>query len=64
MTGPLLDEQIVVSIIHWMGESISLCQKAKLELVAQFRKLEEFDEEKKDEFQEEYEQLNELLKRN
>ena len=63
LTGPLLDDQVVVGLINWMGEGLALCQKEKLDLLTKFRELEEFDEQKKNEFKEEYEKSNEVMKR-
>lgn len=47
-----------------MAETISVCKSEKNTLLTKFKKLKDVDQEKKDEFTEEYETVNDLMQSN
>lgn len=64
LTGPYLKEDLVLTLINWIIEATLISQKEKEELAGKYKALEEYDEEKKREFQKEYEEINGLMESN
>lgn len=61
LTAPLLSEELVLHIISLLKDAMSLCQKEKMSIVKKYKELDEYDEEKDDEFQGDYEDINDLM---
>jgi len=57
-----LNNDLILTLVGWIEEALSSCQRENLSLLDKFRDLEDFDQEKKKEFQDEYEKNSLLIK--
>ena len=61
LTTPSLPEQVVSGLCSLMGKSIKICEKLKKEVLKEYEKMEDCDEDKEEQFKEEYEEINDLM---
>mmetsp|Transcript_13988 Transcript_13988/g.11952 ORF Transcript_13988/g.11952 Transcript_13988/m.11952 type:complete len:465 (+) Transcript_13988:1816-3210(+) len=61
LTGPVLSEKLVADIINQAAKTITLCKELKQKVFNQFGDIDECDEEKQDQFQEEFDTVNQLM---
>lgn len=61
LTTPCLDQNLVASLVNIMAETITVCKSEKNSLLTKFKKLKDVDQEKEDEFTEQYETVNDLM---
>jgi len=64
LTGPLLQNELVVNLLSLMVGAVKLCQTENGELAAKFEDLDDCDEEKREEFQDDYNKNVEILRGN
>ena len=61
MTTPSLNQDLLANMVNYMAEAITLCDKLKQDVLKKFKKLKNYDEEKQEQMQEEYEKINDLM---
>lgn len=62
LTGPLLQSELVVNLLNLMVDAVKLCKTENEELGAKFEDLDDCDDEKQEEFQDDYNKNVEILK--
>lgn len=61
LTSPLLDQSLVTDLVDAMAHSLTVCESEKKEVMKKFDKLKDVDDEKREEIQEEYESVNDVM---
>lgn len=61
LTTPSLNQDLLANMVNYMAEAITLCDKLKQDVLKKFKKLKNYDEEKQEQMQEEYEKINDLM---
>ena len=61
LNEPLISENVIADLINTMSESLNFCDQQKKKVIEKSGALEDYDDEKKEEIEEEYEGVNNLM---
>lgn len=61
ISEPLLSEELLNDLVNTMNESLTLCDKEKRKIVEKVKEIEDYDDEKKEEIQTEYDDVNDVM---
>ena len=61
ISEPLLAEELLNSLTNTMNQGLALCDKEKRKIVEKVQDIDDYDEEKKEEIESEYEEVNDVM---
>ena len=64
LTQPLINENTIAALINGLSQGLTFCDQEKKKVIAETKSLEDYDDEKKEEIEKSYENVNDLMQSN
>ena len=64
MTEPILSDSVLSTLIDGLSQVLTFCDQEKKKVIAETKSLEDYDDEKKEEIEKSYENVNDLMQSN